>query len=73
MLCATLYLENSYKSEFSNLRKRAKNDCVLNKEEYQRTLTTLQRLLLTYQQNYNSNRHVRNQLMLTQHGKTGDE
>ena len=77
MLCAILYLENSEKSRFSNLKKRVENDYVLNKGEYPRTVTKVQSLLLNYQPNYNSNRNyqyneVSKQLMFSQHRKTGD-
>ena len=37
-LCAILYLENSQKSRFANLKKRVENDYVLNKVEYPRTV-----------------------------------
>ena len=53
MLCAILYMENSEKSRFANLKKRFENDYVLNKAEYPRAATTLQSLLLNYQPNYN--------------------
>ena len=33
MLCAILYLENSEKSRFDDLKKRVENDYVMNKEE----------------------------------------
>ena len=33
MICAILYLENSDKAKFSDLKKRVKNDYVLNKAE----------------------------------------
>ena len=33
MLCAILYLENSDKARFADLKKRIKNDYVLNKAE----------------------------------------
>ena len=77
MLCAILYLENSYKSRFVDLTKRVENDYVLNKAEYPRTVTAVQSLLLNYQPNYNSNRNYQsnrfgNQLMFAQSGKTGD-
>ena len=41
MLCAILYLDNSDKSRFANLKKSVENDYVLNKAEYQRTVTIL--------------------------------
>ena len=77
MLCAILYLENSDKARFSDLKKCVENDYVLNKVEYPRTFTAVQSLLLNYQPNYNSNRNsqsnrVSNQLMFAQRGKTGD-
>ena len=39
MLCSILYLENSEKSRFSDFKKRVENEYVLNKVEYQRTVT----------------------------------
>ena len=39
MLCAILYLENSDKARFADLKKRIENDYVLNKAEYPRTVT----------------------------------
>ena len=32
MICEILYLENSYKDRFADLKKRVGNDNVLNKE-----------------------------------------
>ena len=77
MLCAVLYLENSDKARFSDLKKRVENDNLMNKGEYPRTVTAVHSLLLNYQPNYNSNRNpqsnrVSNQLMFLQSGKTGD-
>ena len=77
MLCAILYLENSDKSRFSDLKMRDENDYVLNKAKYPRMVTSVQSLLLNYQPNYNPNRSSRsivvsNQLMFAQRGKTGD-
>ena len=78
MLCAIVYLENSDKASFFDLKKRVQNDYVLNKAEYPRTVTAVQSLILNYQPNFNSYRNsqyngVRNQLMFAQRGKTGDE
>ena len=39
MLCAILYLENSDKARFADLKKRIENDYVLNKVECPRTVT----------------------------------
>ena len=77
MLCAILYLENSDKARFSDLKKRVENDYTLNKAEYPRTVTSVQSLLLKYQHNYEYNINpqsngVSNQLMFAQYGKTGD-
>ena len=77
MLCEILYLENSDKSIFSDLKKHVGNDYVLNKAEYQSTVIAVQSLLLNYQPNYNYNRQsqsngISNQLMFAQRGKTGD-
>ena len=77
MLCAILYLENSDKASFADLKKRIENDYVLNKAEYPRTVTAVQSLLLNYQPNYNSHINyqsngVSNQLMFAQRGKNGD-
>ena len=74
MLCAVLYLENSDKARFSELKKRVENDYVLNKAEHPRTVTAVQILLLNYQPNYNSHRNsqsnrVSNQLMFSQRSK----
>ena len=78
MLCPILYLENSDKSSFPNLKKHAEDDYVLNKAEYPSTVTAEKSLLLNYQPNYNSNRNyqyneVSNQLMFAQRGKTEDD
>ena len=77
MICAILYLENSDKARFADLKKRVENDYLLNKAEYPRTVNTVQSLLLKYQPNYNSNRNpqsngVSNQLVFSQRRKTGD-
>ena len=77
MLCPIIYLDNSEKSRFSDLKKNVENDYVLKKAEYMRTVTAMQILLLKYQPTYNSNsksqyQGISNQLMSTQHGKTGD-
>ena len=77
MLCAILYLENSDKARFSDLKKRVENDYVLNKAEYPRTVTSVQSLVLNYQLNYKSNRNsqsngVNNQLIFAQREKNGD-
>ena len=77
MLYEILYLDNSYKARFSDLKKRVKINYVLKKAEYPRTVTAVQSLLLNYQPNYNSNgsskyNRVSNQLMFAQRGKTGD-
>ena len=76
MLCAILYIDNSYKSRFSDLNNCVENDYVLKKMEYSRTVTEVQSLLLNYQPNYNSNRNyhsngVRKYIMFAQCGKTG--
>ena len=68
MLCTIPYIENSDKSRFADLKKRIENDYVLNKEEYPRTVTAVQSILLNYQHNYSSDRNykyngVSNQLM----------
>ena len=78
MLCTIIYLENLEKSRFANPKKRVKNDYILNKAEYPRTVTAVQSLLLIYQNNYNSNRQSKsqgfhNQLMFKQRGKNGDD
>ena len=78
MLCAILYLENSDKARFADLKNCVENDYVLNKAEYPRTVTAVQSLLLNYQPNYKSNRNsqsygVSNQLMFAQHRKTGGD
>ena len=52
MLCTIFYLNNFDKAIFSILKKRVKNDYVLNKEEYPKTFTAVQSLLLNYQPNY---------------------
>ena len=76
MICTILYLENSDKSIFEDLKKRVENDYALNKSECPRTVTVAQSLLLNYQTNLNYNRKfqsldVRNQLMFAYHGKNG--
>ena len=50
----------------------------MNKADYPRAVTAVQRILLKYQPNYNSNRKyqsngVRNKLMFAQRGKNGDD
>ena len=77
MLCAILYLENSDKARFANLKKRVVNNYVLNKAECLRTVNAVHILVLNYQHSYNSNRNyqsngVSNQLIFAQRGKTGD-
>ena len=77
MLCAILYLENSYKPSVYNLKRRVDNDYILNKAEYPRNGTAVQSLILNYQSNYNSyskyqSQGVRNQFIFAQRGKTGD-
>ena len=57
MLCAILYMENSEKARFAELKKRVENDYVLKKAEQPRTVTAVHSLLLNYQPNYNSNRN----------------
>ena len=74
MLCAILYLKNSDKAIFSYLKKRVKNDCVLKKTEYSKTITVVQSLLLNYHPNYSrqsQSQGAKNQLMFAQYGKTG--
>ena len=78
MLYAIIYPKNSDNSRFSDLKKRFKNNYVMNKEEYPMTVTAVQSLLLKYQKYYNSNRKfqfqvVVNQLMFTQRVKTGND
>ena len=78
MLCAILYLENSEKARFTNLKKRVVNDYVLNKAEYPITVTAVQILLLNYQPDYNYNRNSQskgfsNQIMFAQRGKNGGD
>ena len=46
MLCAILYLENSHKYIFYDLKKRVKNNYVLNNMKYPRTVNAVQILLL---------------------------
>ena len=77
MLCAIIYLENSDKVRFADLKNHVEDYYVLNKAEYPRTVTAVHSLLLNYQPNYNSNRNsqsngVSNQLMFAQREKTGD-
>ena len=78
MLCAILYLENSDKARFADLKKCVKKDYVLNMAEYPRDATAVQSLILNYHPNYNSNRQpqsqcIINQLTSAQRGKTGDD
>ena len=78
MLCAILYLENSDKARFDDLKKRIENYYVLNKAEYPRTVNAVQSLLLNHQPNNNSHRNsqfngVSEQLMFAQNGKTGGD
>ena len=77
MLWSILYLDNSDKARFADLKKRVENDYVLNKAEYPRIVTAVQSLILNYQSAYNSNGNsqsngVSNQIMFAQRGKTGD-
>ena len=46
MLCAILYLENSDKARFSELKKGVNNNFVLKKAESPITVTVVQSLLL---------------------------
>ena len=78
MLFNTLYLGNSAKDKFDDIKKRVKNGYVLNKAEYPRDVTGVQNLLLDYQPDNNSNgqsqyQGVINQIIFTQHEKTGDD
>ena len=62
------------KPVFPKLLKRDENYYVLNKAEYQRTVTSVHSLLLNYQPKYNFNRNyqsngVSNHLMFAQRGK----
>ena len=57
MIRAILYLENSDKDRFSDLKKCVENDYALNKAEYPRTATAVNCLVLNYQPNYNSNKN----------------
>ena len=56
MLCVILYLENSEKARFADLKKRVENNYVLNKVEHTRAVTTVHSILLKYQPTYNYNR-----------------
>ena len=76
MICDIFYLKNSNKARFVDLKKRIKNDYVLNKVECPRTVTGVQSLILNYQPNYNYNmksqyQGVGNKMMFTQRGKMG--
>ena len=51
-----IYLQNSDKARFYDLKNRAENDYVLNKAGYPRTVTAVQSLILNYKPKYNSNR-----------------
>ena len=46
MLCAILYIGNSDKARFSDLKKRVENNYVLNKTHCPRTVNAVYRLLL---------------------------
>ena len=77
MLHAIVYLENSYKARFSDLKKHVENEFFINKLEYPRNVNVLQILILNYQSDYNYNRKsqsqgISNQLMFAQLWKTGD-
>ena len=56
MLCTILYLKNSGKARFSDLKKYVRNNYILTKAIYPRFITVVQILLLNLQPNYNSNR-----------------
>ena len=78
MLCAILYLENSGKTRFADIKKHVNNYYIFNNAEYPRTVTAVHRLLLNYRPNYNYNiqsqsHGVSKQLMFAQHKKTGDD
>ena len=78
MLCEILYLENSDKAKFFDLKNNVENDYALNKAEYSRRVTSVQIILLNYQHNCKFNRNPQyngfnKQLMYAQHGKTGDD
>ena len=55
MICAILYIDNSDKSRFADLKMRVENDYVPNKAEYPRTVTAVQSVLLNNQPNYKYN------------------
>ena len=61
-----------------DLKQRVENDYVPNKDEYPKTVTSVQSIWLNYQPYYNSNINyqyngVRNQLLFAKHGNTGDD
>ena len=55
MTFVILYIKNSDKESFSKLKKHVKNDYIMNKLDYPKTVTVVQSLTLNYQHNYNSN------------------
>ena len=57
ILCKILYIDNSDKFRFSDLKKCVENNYVLNKAEKPRTVTAVESLLLNYKPNYKSNRN----------------
>ena len=78
MLCAILYLEDSDKVRFTELKKRVENYYVMSKAEYPRKVNSVQILLLNYQTNFSFNRNphskrVSNQFIFARRGKTGDD
>ena len=76
MLYTTLYLKNSYKSRFSDMKNCVEKSYVLNKSEYTNTVTAVQNILLNYQTNYSRQskyQGARNQHMFTQRGNTEDD
>ena len=78
MFYAILYLENSDKYRFADLKKFVENYYVPNKADYPKTVTIVQSLPLNYKIDYNSNRNyqsnvVSNQIRFAQHGKNEDD
>ena len=41
MLCVVLYFKNSNKSRFSDLNKRVKNDYIIDKSKYPKTIAVV--------------------------------
>ena len=76
MLCTIFYIENSNRVIFSDPKKRVKNHYFLNNTEDTKTVTVVQSLLLSYQNNFilkYQPQGVGYKLMSTRRKQNGDD